>query len=253
MAIKRRQQKPDPASSSTMNVLAEENDESQHPVETIDPLWTAEGIEQGEVPERRHGVNQDRRTAYRRIEDKQLISKAYEEANAIREKAYEEGFQEGLDHAGESISTLQQQLDALLKGKEEALLSVSKDIAELAIEVATRIIKTEVSCDDTLVMALVKDTIQKAGVNAKSIIIKLHHTDTKTVKSLLKADPLQGIKTEVIVIDDPAVDKGSCIIETNSGLIDASFSTQLGVLYKMLNISVKPVEPLTHHTDRTHP
>lgn len=198
--------------------------------------WSIENIEAGLVPERRkedQEVRNDRRRGYRRIEDRNLISKAWEEANAIRENAQSQGFQEGLKQAESVTEELRDTIARLINAREEALLSITDEIAGIAVEVASRIIKTEVACDDTLVMGLVRDTIQKAGRSNKTILIKLHPEDTATVKRLLKEDPIPNMNAELIVMDDPTVDQGSCIIETNSGLIDASFSTQLGTLRQL--------------------
>jgi flagellar assembly protein FliH len=197
--------------------------------------WNEESVEAGDAPERRSGeTRSDRRRGYRRIEDKNLISKAYEESNAIRENAQAQGFEEGIGQAQHAIEALRGNIAQLLNGREEALLSLANEIGALAVEVAARIIKTEVSCDESLVLNLVRDTIQKAGRSSKSILIKLNPEDTGTVKKMLKDDPIPNLNAELIVMDDPAVDQGSCIIETNSGLIDASFSTQLGILRQLL-------------------
>jgi len=197
--------------------------------------WNESTVSAGEAPERRSpDTRTDRRRGYRRIEDKNLISKAYEEANAIRENAQAQGFEEGLQQALHAMDELRSDIGRLLNGREEALLSLADEIGALAVEVASRIIKTEVSCDETLVLSMVRDTIQKAGRNAKSILIKLNPDDTLTVKKMLKDDPPPHLQAEVIVMDDPSVDAGSCVLETNSGLIDASFSTQLGILRQLL-------------------
>ena len=196
--------------------------------------WSEETIAQGVAPERRASEKRDdRRRGYRRIEDKSLISKAYEEANAIRETAQEEGFEEGMRQASSAVDDLRETIVRLMNSREEALLSVTDEIGGLAVEVAARIIKTEVSCDETLVMSLVRDTIQKAGRNNKTLLVKLNPEDTALVKRMLKEDPIPNMNAELIVMDDPTVDVGSCILETNSGLIDASFATQLGILRQL--------------------
>lgn len=196
--------------------------------------WNPETIEAGLAPDRRLGErSDDRRRGYRRIEDRDLISKAYEEANAIRENAQIQGFQEGLAQAEGVIQELQDAIARLVNAREEALLSITGDIGSLAVEVAARIIKTEVSCDETLVMALVRDTIQKAGRHNKTILIKVNPEDSATVKKGLKDDPIPNLNAELIVMDEPTVDAGSCIIETNSGLVDASFATQLGIIRQL--------------------
>lgn len=198
------------------------------------PAWNEANVEAGLVPDRRTADRRnDRRRGYRRVEDRTLISKAHEEANAIRENAHNQGYEEGLAEARATIDELRATIASLLNIREEALLSITGEISSLAVEVAARIIKTEVSCDDTLVMSLVKDTIQKAGRGTKTILLKLNPEDTGTVKRLLKEEPIPNLNAELIVMDDPTVDQGSCIIETGSGLIDASFSTQLGILRQL--------------------
>lgn len=198
--------------------------------------WTEDSIRAGMVPERRQEDRRnDRRRGYRRIEDKDLISKAHLEAIAIKEQAEEEGFEEGLAQAETALTELRQSLNQLLSGREEALQSVAKDIGALAVEVAARIIKTEVSCDENLVMSLVKDTIQKLGRNPKSVLVKIHPDDASNVRQFLKGDGIPNLNAEVIIMEDDGVDLGSCVVETNSGLIDASFGTQLGILRRLLS------------------
>ncbi|HEY9746136.1 MAG TPA: FliH/SctL family protein [Oculatellaceae cyanobacterium] len=231
MIIKRQQHKLSQAAQEASLSLETRNEEKAPPLE-----WSEEAVKSGLLPERRsENRTSDRRRGYRRVEDQMLISKAHEEANAIREQAYEEGFQEGLVRAETVISELRDAIERLMNAREEALLSVTSEIASIAVEVAARIIKTEVSCDESLVMGLVRDTIQKAGRQSKSILIKLNPDDVAVVKRMLKDEPIPNLDAELIVMDDPAVDAGSCIIETNSGLIDASFSTQLGILRQLFN------------------
>lgn len=227
--IIKRQKNNSGASANEVNLPLEEEAPFQE--------WNEETVESGQVPERRVGERStDRRRGYRRVEDRTLISKAYEEATAIREQAHEQGFQEGLHQAEAVVGELRDTILRLTHAREEALLSITGEISALAIEVAARIIKTEVSCDDTLVIGLVRDTIQKAGRQNKTILIKVNPDETAIVKKMLKDDPIPNLSAELIVMEDPMVDAGSCIIETNSGLIDASFSTQLGILKQLFGV-----------------
>ncbi len=183
-----------------------------------------------DIPEKR---SIDRRRSYRRLEEKQVINEAYAEAERIREQARNEGYQAGLVEASASVRQLQEQLAQLLIGRAEVLESVADQIGPIAVEIAERIIKTEVSCDETLVMRIVLDTIQKVGRGTKSILVKVHPDDVLLVKSQLKEHPIENLQAEVMVSDDPGVDPGSCWVETNSGLIDASFKTRLAMLRQL--------------------
>ncbi len=198
--------------------------------QSAESLWSEEKIEAGEIQERRRS---DRRRGYRRVEDKNVISKAHDEANAIRENAYQEGFDQGLMEAQGTVEELQGVIQRLLKAREEALSSSADEIASIAVQVAERIIRTEVACDPSLVLGLVKDTIQKAGRNNKTILVKVHPDDIPLVKQGLRDDPIPNLDAELIVMEEPTVDPGSCIVETNSGLVDATFSTQLHVLRQL--------------------
>ena len=232
MIIKR--QKNDSFAQAKGTASLEENNSSLTPPVTPALEWNEETVHNGLVTDRRTpDRDDDRRRGFRRIEDRNLISKAHEEATAIREQAHDAGFQEGLQRGEVVIHELHKAIVNLLSAREDALLSITHEISALAIEVAARIIKTEVSCDETLVMGIVRDTIQKAGRQNKTILIKVNPSDTATVKKLLRDDPIPNLEAELIVMDEPTVDMGSCIIETNSGLIDASFSTQLGILKQL--------------------
>ncbi len=190
-----------------------------------------EDFEAGRIADRRRV---DRRHGYRRIEDQELISKAHEEANAIREVAAQEGFEEGIKQAQHVLDELNEAIQGLLSAREEALLSASDALASTAVEIAERIMKTEVSCDETLVMHIVRNTIAKVGKEHKSIFIKVNPIDLKVVKEAMKSDSQLSSSVEVLVAEDDSVDHGSCMIETQAGLIDARFSTQVEVLKRML-------------------
>ncbi|MBK8191183.1 MAG: hypothetical protein IPK79_12125 [Vampirovibrionales bacterium] len=197
--------------------------------------WNEQTVEHGLVSDRRARDRQsgERRRGYRRLEDRALISRANDEATAIRENAAREGFENGLQQAHESIRALQENLEALLAGRADALMTIADEIAPLAVEIAERIIKTEVSCDETLVRGIVDDTLQKVSRSNKSVLIKVHPDDVRLVKDSLRQKPPSHLNAEIMVMDDPAVDRGSCVVETNSGLIDATFSTRLEMLRRL--------------------
>ena len=70
----------------------------------------------------------------------------------------------------------------------------------------------------------------------KHIIIKINPSDEKTVKeNITSLIPSSFSDTKVTLEKNPKIDRGSCIVETKSGVIDAQFSTQLAILKKALN------------------
>lgn len=181
-----------------------------------------------ERQERRRG---DRRRGYRRIDDRNLISRAHEEANAIKERSAKEGFDYGLMQAKEEINKLGITIAELLNAKERAMQESQSDIAYLAIKIAERIIKAEVSSNDSIVLSIVSDALKQISKDETNIIIKTNPADSQLVREKIpKLFPYAGTNAKIIVIDDEEVEWGSCIVETKSGLVDARFSTQLQIL-----------------------
>lgn len=244
--------KKKPASPPPSHALGQTDAANAMPAaEARDLPWTVENYEAGLVNDRRTGQRTERRRGYRRIEEKELISKAVEEAQAIKEQARHEGFEEGLQQSKEIVDSLKDAIAKLLSARDDALISAADDIGALAVEVAERIIKIDVMCDSSVVVSLVRDTIQKANQktvgssSGKTVLVKVHPDDLPIVKQALKEDPPPYLKAELIVMEDPTVDQGSCIVETNSGLIDASFSTQLGILRQLFGIVESKSSPKT--------
>lgn len=196
----------------------------------------SEDFEVGRMQDRRR---KDRRSGYRRMGDQEIISLAYEEANAIKEAAAQEGFAAGIEESRIACQSLQKAIIDLMNAKEEALASAAEELYAMAIEIAENIIKTEVSCDETLVMSIVRKTVAKVGREQKSILIKVNPVDLKVVKETMKTDSQLSESVEVLVVEDTEIDPGSCIVETRAGQIDARFSTQLEILKQLLMIGGK--------------
>jgi flagellar assembly protein FliH len=195
--------------------------------------WNSETVESGQAPERRsrdEPVGNDRRRGYRRVEDQMLISQAHEEAQAIKEKAYDDGYRDGIQAVKGDIEILRGIFEQLMLTRQQALESLTDDIAPLSVEIAERIIKTEISCDEDLVNTIVNDTLHKLDRKTRSVMIKVNPDDHPTVKQFINEHPPSHLDAEMLVIQDPIIERGGCTVETDSGLIDASFSTRLEIL-----------------------
>jgi len=185
-----------------------------------------------ERQERRRG---DRRRGYRRTEDRNLISRAQEEANAIKESAAKEGFEYGIDLSKEELKKLNRAITELLQTKEKTLEQSAPDIAFLAIKVAEKVIKKQIELDETIVLNIVSEVIKSLGKGETNILIKTNPADAQLIEeNIPDLYPYGDSNTKITVIKDEQVDWGSCIVETQSGIIDARFSTQLQILQKAL-------------------
>lgn len=214
------------------NQTQQKTDLNQKPAEKKPVLPSFQQPLIKERQERRRG---DRRRGYRRTEDRNLISRAQEEANAIKESAAKEGFEYGLDLSKEELKKLNLAITELLKTKEQALEKSAPDIAFLAIKVAEKVIKKQLEMDDSVVLNIVSEVIKSLGKGETNILIKTNPADAPLIQeNIPDLYPYGDSNTKITVVKDEEVDWGSCIVETKSGIIDARFSTQLQILQKAL-------------------
>lgn len=190
----------------------------------------------GPRSERRRG---DRRRGYRRIDDRNLISRAHEEANAIREMASREGFEYGVEKSEEKVQDLATVLTELLNARDQAMRMAMSEIAQMAVMVAEKIIKQEVSTNPEIVLNVTAETIKEMGKGHQSLVIKVNPSDASIVREHLpELYPYGDAKTSIVVIEDNSVEWGSCMVETNTGMIDARFTTQLAILKKAFEVGI---------------
>ncbi|MDH4380179.1 MAG: FliH/SctL family protein [Vampirovibrionales bacterium] len=200
--------------------------------------WSKSTLEQGLAPERREPTD-ERRRGFRRTEDQALIATAHDEAQRIKEQAYNDGLSKGLGSVAGEVARLKEQFDQLMLSRHEALSTLTDDLAPLAVEIAERLIKAELTHKGDLVLTIVKDTLLKLDRKTKTVLIKVNPHDLAMVKRNLAEHPPHHLQAELIVIDDTHVGIGGCVVETDSGMIDASFETRIEILKELFG-SYKP-------------
>ena len=181
--------------------------------------------------ERRQG---DRRRGYRRIDDRSLVSRAQQEAINIKENAKAEGYKEGLEKAQQDISRLSNAVNKFLGAKEEIYKEISPKILDISMEVAKKIIKQEIETNKDILIGIIMDAMEQLSKNEKHITLKVSPEDRDYVKANIESilSKLQ-MEAKVSIQQDMKLSRGSVIIETNNGLIDASITTGLQIIEEM--------------------
>ena len=178
--------------------------------------------------ERRRG---DRRRGYRRIDDRNLVSRAQMEATSIKETAIKDGYNFGLEKAQQDITSLKNSLNEFFTYKEQVIKEISKDILEIALDVAQTIIKKEVSQDREILLNTVVDILKSNVKGDERVTLKVSPDDVEYVKmSIPQILSTSQTEVKISVMGQDNIENGSVIVETSSGVVDASFKTQLDVL-----------------------
>jgi flagellar assembly protein FliH len=161
-----------------------------------------------------------------------------EDLQRYQEESYQRGLQDGknlaergLFNVFKGMRTAAEDLQLL---REKVLRDSEDDLLSLAFAIAKKIITREVAQDRLIVLQLIKTAV--SGLNEQDeLIIRLHPDD----HALLTSNNSMTLQKELSVArfqlkQDPAVEIGSCQIETERGTVDAGFVAQLEEIYRRL-------------------
>lgn len=167
-------------------------------------------------------------------EAKNRASMIVEDAKNIYESEKKRGYEDGMQAGKEEIS--RSMLDFAAKSVEN-FAKLEEDVVKLVTQALRRIIG-EID-DKTLIINVVKNAL-KVVRNQKQVAIKLSPGQVADVRDKLAS--ILGDSGGVNYVDiaaDPRLPDGSCIIETEIGVVDASVEVQLAAIEKSMFKAIK--------------
>ncbi|GAB6039997.1 FliH/SctL family protein [Endothiovibrio diazotrophicus] len=172
-----------------------------------------------------------------------------EEIEAIQKQAFEEGYAAGLVEgrvAGQAefdariAETEQERARLIEKGGElevlmEALIhpfeeldeEVEKEVAKLAMLVASQVVRRELHIDPGQVIAAVREAAAALPVAARSVQLHLHPEDAALVREALS---LHEGEQAWRLMEDVRISRGGCEVVAEDSRIDATVEKRLQVL-----------------------
>ncbi len=169
-------------------------------------------------------------------------------SSAVREQAsqigfaagYEAGFRQGIEDArekeAESLESFRRELAALVDRIEKSMSlwyeKAEHGLAELSLEIARRIIGDAVSMDPAAVLHVVRNAMARVEMANKAVIrvnaLDLPMLEEKYAEVVASARSVN----EVQFVGDDSLSRGSVIIETEEGVVDASVESQALRLFR---------------------
>lgn len=231
MIIKKKIQKPaGEIQNNTVTPEKVENVEVKNE-ESID-LFNLDNIDFKQRMERRKG---DRRRGFRRTDDRNLISRAREEAQSIREAASKEGYQAGLAQAADAIEEVKNSITSFLGAKQEVFDYIAPNIMEISLDIAKKIIKREIQQDPSIILDNIAEVLKGLSKEETKITLKVNPAQVSLLKmevpSLITDN---GLEAKVLIVPDENIMEGGCVVETANGVVDAAIETQLAVISEAL-------------------
>lgn len=195
-------------------------------------LFSLENIDFKQRQERRKG---DRRRGFRRVDDRNLISRAREEADAIRESAVKEGYQAGMEQAAAELQEVRESLGAFMNAKQEVYEMIAPSILEISVDIAQKIIKKETEEDPQVLINTIIDVLKSLAKDENKISLRVNPVQVDVVKQQVpEILNIAGLDAKVSVLADEEVTEGGCLVTTSNGVVDATIETQLSVVCEAL-------------------
>jgi flagellar assembly protein FliH len=148
-------------------------------------------------------------------------------------KGYAQGERAGVEAGGKRAEAMlrrvAQTLEELGTLRKTLMQQSERQMVQLALTLARRVVQREISLDPELIAAMAHVAIKKLGVSNPSTI-RLHPDDYTVVAR--DGDRWSG--SNVSVVPDASIARGGCMVESDFGNIDASLDRQFDEMARAL-------------------
>lgn len=193
-------------------------------------------------PARAAGTNRNRRrlTPADRAaaEAESVLQAARAEAELIRRRAAEQGYEDGVRQAEaectDRIAELESLKNCILEERERFFAHVEPQVVKLSVEIAEKILRHETSTNHEVVLDMARATLRQLR-DKEAVKLRVNPADREVVASNRDAlrESVDGIKS-IELVEDRRVDRGGCVAESAGGGIDARISSQLSEVTRVL-------------------
>lgn len=169
---------------------------------------------------------------------RQMLDEARERANRLFEQAErdiqklkEHALEQGREQGKAEVAEL---LVQAYKERERSLVEAEKQIVELALLVARRIIQKEL-CTAPETIAAVALPLLKRAQRAQSIIIRVNPQDLPALQNAIPDLSAEAeLACSVRVEPDESIERGGCLVATDIGTFDARLEVQMAAVARAL-------------------
>ena len=157
---------------------------------------------------------------------------------ALEREAFAKGFAQGelagAEAAGQRgemmLHRLMQTLEELTQVRAQMIHQTERQMVQLALAVARRVVQREVSLDPDLLIAMARVAMERLGETAQ-VKVRLHPEDYEAAGAARVAQ-LAG--SNVTIVADGHLNRGGCRIESDMGMLDAGVDAQLQEIARAL-------------------
>jgi flagellar assembly protein FliH len=154
----------------------------------------------------------------------------------VEKHAFEQGYVEG-ERTGKQMG--EAMLETICKRYDKGLVDLAiahgvmvrlmeEETVRMAIEIARKIVQRELTMDPDLVVALTTATLKRVS-GQQSILVRVSRQDFERVSAAIA-----NVNSAVTVKDDPALERGDCLVDTGQTHVDNRVGSQIDVISRTL-------------------
>ena len=144
-----------------------------------------------------------------------------------RSRVYESGREGGRNEARQELQPqlerIARSLDELAHCRERYRKETERELVQLSIEIARRILRRELSVDSSAILGLLHSALESVSLR-EVLEVRVHPTHAETVRASLRQS---GAPEAISIVGDGHLEPGAVLVETRRGAFDASADTQL--------------------------
>jgi len=148
-------------------------------------------------------------------------------------KGYAQGERAGLEAGGKRAEAMlrrvAQTIEELGGLRQTLIQETEREMVQLALTLARRVVHREVTLDPELAAALAHVALERLGTTTPATI-RLNPEDYTVVAQ----DSARWIGQTVTVVPDPSISRGGCLVESAFGSVDATIERQFDELSRAL-------------------
>jgi len=137
-------------------------------------------------------------------------------------QGYDAGYAKGAAAAAAEASRLAVLADSVhqeINGLEQR---ISEDLVRLSLTLARSLVRESLKVHPELIEAIVRESVHDVPPFSQCTRLRMHPEDAR----LLGAHIAKEIGTEWTIVEDPAITRGGCRVETSASEIDATLETR---------------------------
>lgn len=234
-AVEPEREEQEEESKEMADFLPEQNTEKADAEET--PADTAEEKTALEIQARRE-IEELSKRILKSVDAQaaQILQEAQEKAEKLRVQAQREGYGKALEQKAKELDKCIKEIDCkleeLAERQKQFFQAYTQELQDLAIDVAEKIMAHSIEADPMKMADLVMQAV--ASVKTQDwVTVEISDRLPELGEYLKKeyAEYLNSRRIEFVPQDAP---EGTCVIQTSTGITDASIATQLGNLRSLI-------------------